>query len=199
MPKPSHGRDIAVLSHTCCGRAFFRPQILRSCLCPLPVIATSISRPFGDTDMALAITKDAQGLYNEVGEPLGSGRKRSRGQRTPCLAPAEAWGVEMIALHRGGQRKAVIQDGRSLQPKRRCCRIEPLVAWFQNFHHLVVQHKYHRRQNPELGSPATSGLTVRDRPKGSHCISQFCGRDNRRKSALRSSDLRPYRLLPRHR
>ncbi len=31
--------------------------------------------------MALAIMKDAQGLYNEVGEPLGSGRKRSRYQK----------------------------------------------------------------------------------------------------------------------
>ena len=52
-------------------------------------------------------------------------------------------GVEMVAPHRKGRKKAEIQDGRKLRCYRRRWKVECLFAWLQNFRRLVVRYEYH--------------------------------------------------------
>ena len=52
-------------------------------------------------------------------------------------------GVEMIAPHRRGRKKARTQDGRNLRCYRRRWKVERLFAWLQNFRRLVVRYEYH--------------------------------------------------------
>jgi len=52
-------------------------------------------------------------------------------------------GVEMIAPHRKGRKKAKTQDGRKLRRYRRRWKVERLFAWLQNFRRLVVRYEYH--------------------------------------------------------
>ena len=52
-------------------------------------------------------------------------------------------GVEMIAPHRRGRKKARTQDGRKLRCYRRRWKVERLFAWLQNFRLLVVRYEYH--------------------------------------------------------
>ena len=52
-------------------------------------------------------------------------------------------GVEMIAPHRRGRKKARTQDGRKLRCYRRRWKVERLFAWLQNFRRLVVRYEYH--------------------------------------------------------
>ena len=52
-------------------------------------------------------------------------------------------GVEMVAPHRKGRKKAKTQDRRKLKCYRRRWKVERLFAWLQNFRRLVVRYEYH--------------------------------------------------------
>ena len=52
-----------------------------------------------------------------------------------------AYGIEMIAPHRGGRRRPT-QDARPLQRCRRRWRVERLVAWLHHFRRLVIRWEY---------------------------------------------------------
>ena len=55
---------------------------------------------------------------------------------------AEAYGIEMIAPHRG-ERRMPTQDGRPLRRYRRRWRVERLFAWLHHFRRLVIRWEYH--------------------------------------------------------
>jgi transposase len=52
-------------------------------------------------------------------------------------------GIDMIAPHRKGRKKARTQDGRKLRRYRRRWKVERMFAWLQNFRRLVVRYEYH--------------------------------------------------------
>jgi len=48
-------------------------------------------------------------------------------------------GVELIAPHRSGRKKAKTQDGRKLRRYHRRWKVERLFAWLQNFRRILVR------------------------------------------------------------
>ena len=52
-------------------------------------------------------------------------------------------GIELIAPHRGGRRRAPTQDGRALRRYRRRWKAERLNAWLQNSRRLVTRYERH--------------------------------------------------------
>ncbi len=52
-------------------------------------------------------------------------------------------GIELIAPHRRGRKKAPTQDGRPLRRYKRRWKIERLMAWLQNYRRIVVRYEYY--------------------------------------------------------
>ena len=60
----------------------------------------------------------------------------------PLDAKLLAQGVEMIAPHRRGRKKAATQDSRVLRRYRRW-KVARLNAWLQNFRRILTRHEDH--------------------------------------------------------
>lgn len=52
-------------------------------------------------------------------------------------------GIELIAPHRAGRKKAPTQDGRCLRRYKRRWKIERVFAWLNNYRRLVVRWDRH--------------------------------------------------------
>ncbi len=52
-------------------------------------------------------------------------------------------GIEMIAPHRRGRKRAKTQDGRPLRRYKRRWKIERMFAWLGNYRRLVVRYEHH--------------------------------------------------------
>ena len=51
-------------------------------------------------------------------------------------------GIELIAPHRAGRRKAKTQDGRKLRRYKRRWKVERFFAWLFNYKRCIVRHEY---------------------------------------------------------
>lgn len=61
----------------------------------------------------------------------------------PLDAALAAQGVEMIAPHRRGRKRAKTQDGRVLRRYRRRWKVARLFAWLQNERRILTRHERH--------------------------------------------------------
>ena len=61
----------------------------------------------------------------------------------PLDADLAAWGIELIAPHRGNRVRPKTQDGRPLRRSRRRWKRERLHAWLQNYRRVLVRWEYH--------------------------------------------------------
>lgn len=61
----------------------------------------------------------------------------------PLDAELAAFGINMIAPHKGGRKRPKTQDGRPLRRYRRRWKVERLFAWLQNFRRICVRWEYH--------------------------------------------------------
>jgi hypothetical protein len=53
------------------------------------------------------------------------------------------WRVSiLIAAHKCNRKKPKTQDGRKLRRYKRCCKMERLFAWLQNYRRILVRFDY---------------------------------------------------------
>jgi transposase len=63
--------------------------------------------------------------------------------RDPRDAELAAFGINMIAPHKGGRKRPKTHGGRPLRRYRRRWKVERLFAWLQSFRRICVRREYH--------------------------------------------------------
>ena len=61
----------------------------------------------------------------------------------PLRAQLLAQGIVLLAPHREGRIKPVLNDGREMRRDHKRWKIERLFAWLHNFRRLVVRYEFH--------------------------------------------------------